>query len=274
MNEHAAPVSDERVGARAATLPFFVMALGFTWLLQVPALLARQGVIAGPVERYMPLGGLGAFGPLFAAIAAARLEAGAPGVRALFARTAIWRMAPFWYAVALGIFAASYVAGSAVYRVLGGTDAGQWLYLPERAVHVAAMVMMPLVEEPGWRGFALPRLQARYGALRSSLILGVLWAFWHTMMFIVQGATGVMFAISIANIIVGSVIFSWIYNRTRGSLLLAILAHVGVHWNNPTHALPANLTPFAVYTVAIGVVGFALVIGDRTAWKNAPAPGR
>ena len=272
MNEHASPSSDRSLGARGATLPFFVMALGFTWLLQAPAVLAMHGVIAGPVERYMPLGGLGAFGPLFAALAAARLEAGGAGVRALLARIAIWRLSPFWYVVALGVFAASYVAGSAVYRASGGTEAGQWLYLPENPMHVAAMVMMPLVEEPGWRGFALPRLQARYGALRSSLILGVLWALWHTMMFIVQGTDAATFALSIANIVVGTVIFSWIYNRTRGSLLLAILAHVGVHWNNPTHALPANPTPFIVYTVALGVAACALIIGDRTAWKDAPAP--
>jgi membrane protease YdiL (CAAX protease family) len=87
----------------------------------------------------------------------------------------------------------------------------------------------------------------------------------------VQGANPVIFAVSIANIIAGSVIFSWIYNRTRGSLLLAILAHMGVHWNNPTHALPANLTPFVVYTVAIAVGGCVVIATDRSAWKNATA---
>jgi membrane protease YdiL (CAAX protease family) len=245
------------------------MALGFTWLLQLPAVLAKQGFIAGPVERYLPLGGLGAFGPLFAAMLASWLEARRAGVRALFARIGIWRVGPHWYAVALGIFAALYVAGSAVYRALGGIQAGQWLYPPENGVHLMAMVVMPLVEEPGWRGFALPRLQTRFGALAASLILGVLWAFWHTMMFIVQGANPFIFVVSITNVIAGSVIFSWIYNRTRGSLLLAILAHVGVHWNNPTHALPANLTPFVVYTAALAVGGCVVIASDRAAWKNA-----
>jgi membrane protease YdiL (CAAX protease family) len=271
MTEHAASLSDERFAARGTTFPFFAMALGFTWLLQLPGALAVQGVIAGPVERYMPLGGVGAFGPLVAAIVAARFEGGRGGVRALFARVGIWRVGPFWYAVALGIFAALYVVGSALFRAFGGTEAGQWLYPPENGVHVMAMVIMPLVEEPGWRGFALPRLQTRYGALAASLILGVLWAFWHTMMFIVQGANPLIFAVSIANIVVGSVIFSWIYNRTRGSLLLAILAHAGVHLSNPTHALPANLTPFVVYTVAIAVGGCVLIATDRSAWKNATA---
>ena len=271
MTEHAANLSDERLVARGTTFPFFAIALGFTWLLQLPAVLAMQGVIAGPVERYMPLGGLGAFGPLVAAILAAWFEAGRAGVRGLFARVGIWRVGPHWYAVALGIFAALYVAGSAVFRALGGTEPGRWLYPPENGLHVTAMVLIPLVEEPGWRGFALPRLQARYGALAASLILGVLWAFWHTMMFIVQGANPFIFAVSMANIIAGSVIFSWIYNRTRGSLLLAVLAHLGAHLSNPAHALPANVTPFIVYTAAIAVGGCILIATDRSAWKNPTA---
>ena len=125
-----------------------------------------------------------------------------------------------------------------------------------------------MVEEPGWRGFALPRLQPRYGALGASLRLGVLWALWHTMMFILQGTTPFTFVVSMASVILGSVVFSWIYNHTRGSLLVAIVAHVGVHWNNPTHALPANVTPYVVYTVAIAVAACALVLGDRKIWQN------
>jgi uncharacterized protein len=250
-----------------STLTFFAAALGITWALQLPAVLAKLGVIEVPAERFLPPALLGVFGPLLAAIVAARLESGGTGVRALFARFRIGGFGAIWYVVALVIFAAIYVAGTAVYRALGATDAGRWLYLPENGQHVAAMIMMPLVEEPGWRGFALPRLQPRYGALGASLLLGVVWAFWHTTMFILQGLTPVVFAVAIANIICGSVIFSWIYNHTRGSLLIATLVHVGVHWNNPTHAIPGQLTPFVVYTVAIAVVACAVVAGDRKIWQ-------
>jgi uncharacterized protein len=248
------------------TFPFFVGALGITWLLQLPAVLAMQGVIAGPVERYLLPAALGGFGPLIAAVLAARLEAGRPGVRALFGRMRIWRMSPVWYLVAIGLCGAIYVAGTTVYRVFGGDDAGRWLYPPETPQHVAAMIVIPFAEEPGWRGFALPRLQQRYGALGASLVLGVLWAAWHTMMFVLQGATPLVFVVAILNILAGSVVFSWIFNRTRESLLLAIFAHVGAHLNNPFHALPGNITPFAVYTVAIGVVAVLLVLVDRRAW--------
>jgi membrane protease YdiL (CAAX protease family) len=268
MPEDRAAEAVQGAKGPAKTFVFFAAALGITWLLQLPAVLAKLGVIAGPPERFILPAALGGFGPLLAAILAARLESGRAGVRALFARFRIGGFGAIWYVVALTIFAATYVTGTAVYRACGGTDAGRWLYPPEHAQHLTAMVLMPLIEEPGWRGFALPRLQPRYGALRASLLLGVLWALWHTMMFILQGATPLIFFVSIVNIIVGSVVFSWIYNHTRGSLLIAVLAHVGVHWNNPTHALPDRLTPFVVYTVAIAVLACAVVLVDRKIWRE------
>ncbi|HMJ53072.1 MAG TPA: type II CAAX endopeptidase family protein [Polyangiaceae bacterium] len=271
MLDHRSRDAGDMAKGAPQTFLFFAAALGITWLLQLPAVLAKEGVIAGPVERFMLPAALGGFGPLVAAILAARLEAGGAGVRALFARLRRGPVGAIWYVVALGIFAAIYLAGTAVYRILGGADAGRWLYPPENAQHIAAMIVVPFAEEPGWRGFALPRLQARHGALKASLLLGVVWALWHTMMFILQGATSLVFLVSMANIIAGSVIFSWIYNRTRESLAIALLAHVGVHWNNPYHALPEELTPFVVYTVAIALAACAMVIGDRKVWQAGRA---
>ena len=88
------------------------------------------------------------------------------------------------------------------------------------------------------------------------------------MMFVHQGFRSVALVVALVNIVGGSVVFSWIYNRTRGSLTIAIVAHVGVHLNNPTHALPANAAAFYVYTLAIVVAAFALVVFDRSAWNQ------
>jgi uncharacterized protein len=266
MLENSLVHGGDRTRALGGTLPFFVAALGITWGLQLPALLAQQGIIAGPVERYLLPAVLGGFGPLIAAFLAARMEVGGAGVRALFRRIRIWRMSPIWYLLAVGLFAGIYVIGTATYRLLGGDNAGRWLYLPEHTQHLAAMIIIPLGEEPGWRGFALPRLQERYGPLKASLVLGFFWAAWHAVMFVLQGATPLVFVVAMANILVGSIVFSWIFNRTRESLLLAILAHVGVHLNNPFRALPDNVTPFFVYTAAITVAA-ALVLVDRRAFR-------
>lgn len=256
-----------------STTFFFAVTLAITWTLQLPAALAKLGVIDGGVEMYMPLVALGAFGPLIGAIVAARREAGRAGVRTLFASLGNWRVGVGWYAIALFGLGAAYVAGTAVYRLaFGAAHAGQWLYPPENAAHIIAMVIFPLVEEPGWRGFAQPRLQARHGALRAALIVGFFWAIWHTMMFIAQGMTPFGFVVACVNIFAGSVVFAWFYNRTRGSLLLAVLLHAGAHLNNPTHAVPANLTPFNVYTAALCVAALALALFDRRATCDARAP--
>jgi membrane protease YdiL (CAAX protease family) len=266
MAERSLALVGDGTAATGRTAVYFVGAIGFTSLLQVPALLGMQGILPGGVAPYMLPAMIAGFGPVFAAMFAARLE-GKGGVRALFARLRRGPIGAVWYVVALCIFAAIYVTATAVYRAFGGDDAGRWLYLPESPQHVVAMILMPLVEEPGWRGFALPRLQPRYGRVGASLLLGIGWALWHTTMFILQGTTPLIFAVAIVNIVAGSVVFSWIYNHTRGSLWLAILAHVGVHWNNPMHAVPANLTPFAVYTAGIAVAACAVVIFDRGAWR-------
>ena len=145
-------------GPTRRTLPFFVTAFAITWALQLPAVLAQHGLIPGPMERYLLPLGLGAFGPLLAAVIASCWEAGRAGVRDLFRPLRTWRVGVGWYLVALGIFGVIYVAGTAVFTVLGGTGAGPWLYPPDNAERIAAMIVFPIGEEVGWRGFALPRL--------------------------------------------------------------------------------------------------------------------
>jgi membrane protease YdiL (CAAX protease family) len=264
------PVTAPAEGRHASwgTLPFFVGALGITWLLQLPAVLALAGVIPGPAERYILPAALGGFGPVLAAVLAARFEPGGTGVRGVFRTLRTWRVGAAWYLVAVGMFGAIYAAGTAVYLLFGGGAAGHWFYPPENGQQVVAMIVIPFTEEPGWRGYALPRLQERHGRLKASLLLGVGWALWHTMMFVLQGATPVTFVIGMLNIMAGSVVFSWLYNRTRGSLLIAVIAHAGLHLNNPYHSLPGKLTPFVIYTAGIAVAAITLVLGDREAWRD------
>ncbi len=169
------------------TVPFFATAFAITWLLQLPAVLVLSGVLPGPFERFMVLVGLGALGPTFAAIVASRIEARGEAMRALFGQLRAWRVHPGWYLVALALPGTIFVGGMAVYALFGGSDAGPWFYPPNNDQRIAAMIFFSVGEEIGWRGFALPRLQERYGALPASLILGIAWALWHIPMFLLAG---------------------------------------------------------------------------------------
>lgn len=254
---------NETVGLEPATrprhvLPFFLAVFAITWALQLPAALAALGVIAGPPERLLPLAGLGIFGPALAAILVALFEPGPRRVRALLRPLGTWRVGAIWYVVALCLPGAILTAGLAAYSLATGHDV-PWTYFPRDAQHVAAMFIAPLAEEIGWRGFALPRLQRRFGAVVASVILGVVWAVWHVPMFLAAGLSLGLMPLMLVFFTAGSLTFTWIYNRARGSLLLMVLAHMGAHLDNSHAALPGDTTPLVVHTIGYAVVALVIV---------------
>jgi membrane protease YdiL (CAAX protease family) len=156
-------------------------------------------------------------------------------VRRLLQRLMWWRVGLQWYAVAVLLIPVTEVLIAATVfgtpDVLGALSPSALLLYP--AAYAAHVFFGPLFEEAGWRGFALPRLQHRYGPLRGTLLLGVLWACWHFFLYLpdffqagnnivdglVSTANFVVFATSV------SFIFTWLLNNTQASLLLAILLH-------------------------------------------------
>jgi membrane protease YdiL (CAAX protease family) len=97
-------------------------------------------------------------------------------------------------------------------------------------VPVALVFAFPntLGEELGWRGFALPRLQAKYNALVSSTILGLFWGFWHIPLWIAFGQTRLPLFIDVVSMVQLAILYTWVYNSTGGSLLLVWLFHVAM----------------------------------------------
>ncbi len=95
---------------------------------------------------------------------------------------------------------------------------------------IAGMVIAaPLGEELGWRGFALPRLQEQYGPLRGSLLLGLLWGLWHLPLFLTAWEkpyeTPLGLLLFLVQTISFTVVLTWLFNHTRGSILVAMLCH-------------------------------------------------
>src|SRR5271165_5838949 len=154
---------------------YFLLAFAITWSLQLPALLAARHVIDGPSERYMALVGLGAFGPMAAAMIASRIEG--TGIRALFRPLSIWRVGARWYLAALALPGGIFVLAAGAYDLLGA-HREPLLYPPSNAAYLLAALVFPFGEEIGWRGFAFPRLRDRIGPLGASIVIGIAWTFW------------------------------------------------------------------------------------------------
>ena len=248
------------------TWPFFAVAFAITGLTQLPAVLAMRGAIAAPPTPLMPLVAIGAISPMLAALIISRFERA--GWRSVFRPLRNWRANPAWYALALCLPGAILLIGMATLQLVSGRGAGPWIYPPSNAQAITGMIIVSLGEEIGWRGFALPRLQRRYGSLKASLILGVLWAIWHVPVFLLAGISSLTtFLLMIPFFTAGSIVFTWLYNKTPAGLLLAILAHMGAHLNNSHQPLPGNVTPLIVHTIAFSIVALALVLGDPESWQ-------
>jgi uncharacterized protein len=201
---------------RYPLIVFFVLAYVFSWW---PWPLYAFGLSPSPII---------AFGPFLAAILVLALTTGKGGVVTLLRRMVRWRVRPVWYAVAL-LLPVAISGGAALLNVvvLGASapspaELGAWSGL------VPTFFLLLLVpgiggawEEPGWRGYALPKLQGGHSALLASLILGVVWAFWHLPLMVI----GQIHLSDPVFIVAWTVVFTWVFNNTNGSVLIAMLMH-------------------------------------------------
>jgi membrane protease YdiL (CAAX protease family) len=214
--------------ARAFPVTYFVLAFAFTWALWVPAALEARGLIS-PLP--VPATFLGAFGPLVAAVVVTALESGRAGLRSLLDRIVRWRVAPVWYGVAILGPIALMLAAIALHVVLGGQPPSLGLLigaLPTLLIYIVYMMLtVALGEEVGWRGYALPALQARYSALLASLILGLMWALWHLPVFFNPDTfySNLPFGLWLAYLVPFAVLITWVFNSAGGSVLMAMFFH-------------------------------------------------
>jgi membrane protease YdiL (CAAX protease family) len=258
---------------------FFVLAYGISWTLWLP--FAGTGSTAG--LRLIPLA-LGSLVPSAVAIWLVALLHGKAGVKVLFRRLRIWRVGIGWW---VAVVLLSTPAAAAVgLSVLLGADA------PDVAVTIPGVVFLFLFsifpgsaggEELGWRGFALPNLQARRSALAASVVLGVAWGFWHLPLYLIgtDNRPLMLFAPWVMLTIALSVILTWMYNGTGGSLLIVVLFHAGI--NLPLTLLYEPLEdqialPFLIYAALMALVAAVVVAAtgpatlSRTRTKQVVVP--
>lgn len=244
---------------------FFALACAFTWLLVAPA--ARAWLRHQSPPPYAVAGaGLSAFGPLLAALAVAghRRQLGD-----VFGR---WRTSVAWIAVALVGPAAIHLLAAALHVVTGARPA-QWLYPPTTPEQVAALVVFPLGEEFGWRGFAQPRLVRRYGPVTGSLVVGAVWAVWHLLYGVTPQGAGfdaLGFGLLLVELPLNSVIIGWIFERSGRSLAVAIAFHAGAHLDNFQRAPRTDLRLQGLHLVVLLMV--AIVAARALRARDGAAP--
>jgi membrane protease YdiL (CAAX protease family) len=171
---------------------------------------------------------VGGFVPSLLGIFLTLKKEGVSGLRKLGQHIIQFRFSWRWYMFTFLIVIAGTAGQLTINRILGNTFNGT-LFLTQLGSFLPLLILGPLSEEIGWRGYALPRLQTRWNALTSSLIVGLVWALWHLPLFMMVGTLqhelGDPFISFLIKITASSILYTWLYNNTKHSLWSAILLH-------------------------------------------------
>jgi len=263
---------------------FFALAYLIPWVLWsylIATTPAGRLLKEGPTPVFMVFAILGGFGPSLAGFMVAGMTEGKSGVRSLFAGFARWKFGVSWYLIAIAAVPLLTGLTFGIFSALGRP-----LPLGDVAGRLGLGLTWPLFaalgEEFGWRGFALPRLQSRISPLGSALLIGLLWGGWHLPAdYLGLGDQGWLFLPNF--ILLGpclltgfSVLMTWVYNRTGGSLAAMVLLHYSITFSgivlsaqglSAAESLGVNVATVA----AVWIVAGWVLAGTwrKGAWRRA-----
>jgi len=211
---------------------YFLIAFAFTWVFWIPEALAMRGRLGSStlVEFFLGPNNPAAWGPLVAAFSLTYLNEGVEEVISLLKRAVDIRFAKVWWIPTVLLFPLIYGGALFIAKLSGEVIPEKfWLTSPFLIVVYFIQILLtggPLQEEFGWRGYALPRLQVRFNALISSVILGVFWSLWHIPYFFIGGEVvyHYIWGHLLSSILI-SILITWLFNNTGGSILVALISH-------------------------------------------------
>jgi uncharacterized protein len=293
----------KRLIRRHPLIAFFVIAFAGEWIAFLPLILAQngQGLLPYTVPALGPIPPAYWFtvlasmaGPTLASLTVTAMTGGTAGVRQLLRRYALWRVGLRWYLLVLVGVPLIQLALSSVFLGTAPLTAfiRQWplyftTFLPNALIIGLAA---QLWEEGGWSGFAVPRLQQRFGAWRAALIFGPLWALFHLPAFLVPGqifqtkVDAITLLVQMAVLIIVAplirIVMTWVFNNTKASILIAILLHSALDASNGgsayiTHVLPASQNGgYSLVTLLFPLVAAVVLLiftRGRLSYKPEPA---
>jgi uncharacterized protein len=272
--------SSNNLITRRPLLLYFVLAYAFFWgfLILILLILSMLGLSPTTLPGWLfsVFNIIGSWMPNLAAVTVIGLTIGREGNRTLMEQFRNVRIPARWFFYALAPVPLMFLAAG-VYNIVGGTSPGRQ---GELAVGFwISLIVMSLVtgatgEEGGWRGFALPRLQNRFGPLAGSLILGLAWDFWHFPLWMMSGMAGMellkyIFAFTLG--LFGVTFFmTWVYNKVPNSLVPMIIVHFSLNFGiglvGPDGLGLAQATPL------MAIFGGLMLLTDLLLWTLARKP--
>ncbi len=247
-------------------IAFFILTFLISWFSWGASILLSNvegHATSGFEGGFVTLAGLG---PLLAAIIIIKVSGGS--ILKWLKQIMSWKIKIRWYVVALGLPILIFSITTGIYAVLGGNiDLGGMDNIEFLIFIIPLFIYTTLlgggIEEFGWRGFALPKLQESYNALAASLILGFIHAFWHMPMLLMPGTfhANSSFGLYVVSGLALSVLFTWLYNNT-GSVILAVL----FHGMRNTFFIAAILPAFDMETFEVPEIPMSLQLTETSVW--------
>lgn len=221
---------------------FFLMAYVFSWVVLIPFILSQWGIFPKSKAFDIFFTANAFVGPMLAAYIMIRTLEGKESWKKVRKSILSIKVGLNWYLFALIVIPATMFLGMVILN--RGIPTFNDLTSKFFITYIISFVVIfflggPLPEEIGWRGFALPRLQSKFGPLKATLLLSVLWAFWHLPHFLTAAQRGgpdsdlstlyIHLPIFILMCFPISIILTWVYNCNRGNLFIVMLVHASVN---------------------------------------------
>ena len=225
------------MGKRKSTTKFQIliylfMTYLFSWIVWGIIYASDRNIISHNIyKNYFPLFiAIGASIPSIMSIIFTGFFNGSAGIKKLLKKITIWKVNPLYYIFILIYTVSSFFIPLWICNITGSSynfDISMMFNNILLKFLIVILLGGPLGEELGWRGFVLPKLQSRLNPIYSSIVLGVFWSCWHLPLFFIHNTSqyGIPFSMFVIQVICLTIVFTWVYNRTHGSLLMAILLH-------------------------------------------------